>query len=158
MAKNSGHWDETKALGLMVQCQRQGGALTSALRALVDTFGYVDDAAIGPLMHTYARSRAEVLGVISYYEDFRTSPHGRHTIRLCQAEACQAVGARTTTAHACKKTGLALGETSNDGQLTLEGVYCLGLCANGPAALIDGKPAAHLDAAAFDARLAEMSE
>ncbi len=155
---NMTHWDDNKAKAVMTNSHARGAPLTGALRALVDAFGYVDDAAIAPLMQTYARSRAEVLGVISYYDDFRQSSPGRHVIRLCQAEACQAVGARELTAHVCKKTGLALGETTGDGQLTLEPVYCLGLCANGPAADINGKPAAHLDEKSIDAKLAEITK
>lgn len=151
-------WNKKKSFAIIEATFKTGAPLTGALRALVDAFGYVDEAAIAPLMKTYARSRAEVLGVISYYEDFRQSPPGRHVIRLCQAESCQAVGGHELARHACAKTGLKLGETSHNGALTLEPVYCLGLCANGPAALIDGKPAAHLDAQGFDAKLATMNK
>jgi NADH:ubiquinone oxidoreductase subunit E len=149
-------WNETTSRALIEESRAKGETLTGALRALVDVFGYVDEAAITPLMKSFARSRAEVLGVIAYYEDFRNTPPGRQIIRLCQAEACQAVGARELTAHVCAKTGLHLGQTSADGTLTLEGVYCLGLCANGPAAMIDGKPVAELDKDRVDAKLAEL--
>jgi NADH:ubiquinone oxidoreductase subunit E len=149
-------WNETTSRALIEESQARGETLTGALRALVDVFGYVDEAAITPLMQCFARSRAEVTGVIAYYEDFRNKKPGRHIVRLCQAEACQAVGARELTAHVCAKSGLHLGETSADGTLTLEGVYCLGLCANGPAAMIDGKPAAELDKDSLDARLAAL--
>ncbi len=151
-------WNEKKSVAVIEETFKAGASLTGALRALVDTFGYVDEAAMTPLMKTFARSRAEVLGVISYYEDFRQSPPGRHVIRLCQAEACQAVGGRELTRHAQEKTGLALHETSPDGALTLEPVYCLGLCANGPAALIDGQPVAQLNAAALDTKLTGFEE
>ena len=149
-------WNEKTSRALIEETHKRGETLTMALRALVDAFGYVDEAAIAPLMQTFARSRAEVLGVIAYYDDFRTTPPGRHVVRLCQAEACQAVGARELTAHICAKTGLSLGQTSDDGALTLEGVYCLGLCANGPAALIDDAPMAELDKDRLDAKLAAL--
>jgi len=149
-------WNEKTSRALIEETHKRGETLTMALRALVDTFGYVDEAAIAPLMQTFARSRAEVLGVIAYYDDFRTQLPGRHVVRLCQAEACQAVGARELTMHVCEKTGLELGQTSNDGALTLEGVYCLGLCANGPAALIDDTPMAELDTDRLDAKLAAL--
>jgi len=149
-------WSNSKAQTLIKQAQGRGEPLTGALRTLVDTFGYVDEAAFAALMQAFARSRAEVLGVVSWYADFRSRPPGRHIVRLCQAESCQAVGARELTDHACAATGLALGETSADGALTLEGIYCLGLCANGPAGDVDGKPVAMLDENALDARLAEL--
>ena len=151
-------WSDSKAEELIHAAHESGAPLTGALRALADAFGYIDEAAYPALMQAYARSRAEVLGVVSWYEDFRTRPPGRHVLRLCQAEACQAVGARELTAYACSATGLRLGDTSADGALTLEGVYCLGLCANGPAGELDGRPLAELDAAALDARLAEAGE
>jgi formate dehydrogenase subunit gamma len=149
-------WNETTSRALIEETHAKGETLTAALRALVDAFGYVDKAAIAQLMQTFARSRAEVLGVIAYYDDFRTIPPGKHVLRLCQAEACQAVGARELTVHVCAKTGLELGQTSKDGALTLEGVYCLGLCANGPAALIDDVPMAELDRDRLDAKLAAL--
>ncbi len=149
-------WNETKSRALIEETQARGGALTSALRALTDTFGYIDPAAIPPLMQIFSRSRAEVLGVISYYDDFRDTPPGNHVVRLCQAESCQAVGARELTELVCAATGLKLGETSKDGKLTLEAVYCLGLCANGPAAQVDGKPLAELDENKLDAKLAAL--
>ncbi|PHS28191.1 MAG: NADH-quinone oxidoreductase subunit E [Robiginitomaculum sp.] len=149
-------WNEKTSRALIEETHKRGETLTMALRAQVDAFGYVDEAAITPLMQTFARSRAEVLGVIAYYDDFRTTAPGRHVVRLCQAEACQAVGARELTAHMCEKTGLTLGQTSADGALTLEGVYCLGLCANGPAALIDDRPVAELDENRLDTMLDEL--
>ncbi len=147
-------WSDEKAEDLIRAAHTGGAPLTGASRALADTFGYIDEAAFPALMRTFARSRAEVLGVVSWYEDFRTRPPGRHVLRLCQAEACQAVGARELTRHVCDATGLQLGETSADGALTLEGVYCLGLCANGPAGEMDGQALAELDAAALNAKLA----
>lgn len=84
-------------------------------------------------------SRAEVHGVFSFYHDFRDHPAGRHVIRLCRAEACQSVGCEALAAHAEARLGTAFGATSADGKVTLEAVYCLGNCALGPAAMIDGK-------------------
>ncbi len=149
-------WNEEKCRALIEETCAKGQPLTAALRALVDAFGYIDDAALAPLMQGFARSRAEVRSAIAYYDDFSMRPPGRHSIRLCQAEACQAAGARALTAHACAKTGLQPGQTSADGALTLHNVYCLGLCTHGPAALIDGKPVAELDEDKLDAHLAGL--
>jgi formate dehydrogenase subunit gamma len=139
-------WNDQQAIDLIQQAKAGDQALTTAMRNLADTFGYIDDAAIAPLAQTFSRSKAEVVGVLHYYSDFRTQKPGRTVLRICQAEACQAVGATNLTKEVCKQQNLALGETGADGELTLEPVYCLGLCANGPAAEINGTPIAHADA------------
>jgi hypothetical protein len=101
-------------------------------------------------------SRAEVHGVVSFYHDFRTAPAGRHLIRLCRAEACQAMGADRVAAHAQAALGIDWHETTPDGAVTLEPVFCLGLCACAPAALIDGRVVGRVDAARLDALIAEV--
>jgi len=126
------------------------GGLMRALNALQAELGYIDAAATARLAEAFNFTKAEVKGVISFYEDFTTRPRGKHVIRICQAEACQSVGARTLTKHAIEKLGIGLGETTADGRVTLEPVYCLGLCANGPAVMADGKPKARVTVAAFD--------
>ena len=79
-------------------------------------------------------SRAEVYGVVTFYHDFRDAPHGRHVLKLCRAEACQSMGGETRAAPVEAARGIAFGETTADGRVTLEPVYCLGLCACSPAA------------------------
>ena len=90
-------------------------------------------------------SRAEVHGVVSFYHDFRHEPAGRHVMKLCRAEACQAMGADALHQHAQNKLRVGWGETTTDGKVTLEPVYCLGLCACAPSAMIDGKVYGGLD-------------
>ncbi len=90
-------------------------------------------------------SRADVRGIVSFYHDFRSAPPGRHVLKLCRAEACQAVGALALGERLLARLGVAWGGTSTDGSLTVEPAYCLGLCACGPAALLDDKPLALLD-------------
>jgi len=138
-------WNDTQAFEIIQQAKAGDQPLTTALRTLADEFGYIADAAIAPLAKAFSRSKAEVVGVISYYTDFRTQKPGKHILRICQAESCQAVGARALTDAAKQASGLALGETGGDGALTLEPVYCLGLCANGPAIEIDGQAKAEVD-------------
>ena len=84
-------------------------------------------------------SRAEVHGVVTFYHDYRRLPPGRHVLKLCQAEACQAMGSRALTAHVQDRLGVALGGTTPDGRVTLEPTYCLGLCATAPSAMLDGR-------------------
>ena len=118
------------------------GAPISALREVAATLGAIEQAHMETVADVFNLSVAEVRGIVSFYSDLRTEPTGRRHIRLCQAEACQAVGARELTAAAQEKLGIALGETAADGSVSLEAVYCLGLCASGPSAMVDGRPLA----------------
>jgi formate dehydrogenase subunit gamma len=128
----------------------QRGALLPLLHAIQHEIGYVDDAAVPIIASTLNISRAELHGVISFYHDFRRKPAGRHVVKLCRAESCQARGAAMLEAAAEKRFGVAMGETRSDGQVTLEAVYCLGLCAIGPSMLVDERPVARVDGAALD--------
>lgn len=118
------------------------GAPIGALREVVATLGHITPSHMEAAAHVFNLSVAEVRGIVSFYADLRTQPQGRRHIRLCQAEACQAVGARELTAAAQRRLGIALGETAADGSVSLEAVYCLGLCAAGPSAMVDGRPIA----------------
>ena len=102
-------------------------------------------------------SRAEVFGVISFYHDFRREPAGRHVLKLCRAEACQAMGAVPLAERLLGRLGLAWGGCTADGELTVEPTFCLGLCACAPAALLDDEPLARLTPASLDAALAMAS-
>lgn len=113
------------------------GALLPVLHAVQDSVGYVPDDAVPLIAHDLNLSRAEVHGVISFYHHFRTHPVGRHVVRICRAEACQALGARALEAHAKRTLGVDFHETTKDGAITLEAVYCLGNCGCGPSVLID---------------------
>ena len=132
------------------------GATLPILHALQETFGYVDRAAVPMLADAMNLSRAEIHGVVTFYHDFRSEPPGRHVVKLCRAEACQSVGAVELADHAKRVLGVDWHGTTPDGRVTLEPVFCLGLCACGPAALVDDEPVSGMDTAAFDARLAEL--
>lgn len=116
------------------------GGLLPALHAVQDALGYVPAEAVEALAQATNRSRAEVHGVLTYYHHFRDSPPGRNVVQLCQAEACLACGATELAEHASRRLGCDMHATRGDGQVTLEPVYCLGLCASSPAAQINGKP------------------
>lgn len=146
-------WSIARGTEIVAAKAHLAGATLPILHALQDTFGYVDREAVPLIADALNLSRAEVHGVVSFYHDFRERPAGRHVVKLCRAEACQAVGAVALAAHARSSLGIDWHETTPDGRITLEPVFCLGLCACGPSALIDGEPVSGLDAAAFDARL-----
>src|SRR3984957_5780511 len=132
------------------------GALLPILHALQDEFGYIDEAAEPLLAAALNRSRAEIHGVVTFYHDFRHAPAGRHVLKLCRAEACQAAGADALAARAEARLGISLGNTTAGGRITVEAVYCLGLCSVSPSAMIDGKVVARLDAKKLDGLLAEV--
>jgi formate dehydrogenase subunit gamma len=115
----------------------QPSALINALHKLQETFGYVDDAALPMLAKLFNLSRAEVFGVTSFYHDFRRRKPGRYTIKVCQAEACQAMGSEALTSAITQQLGCNFDETSPDGMFTLEKVYCLGNCACSPNIMVD---------------------
>jgi formate dehydrogenase subunit gamma len=133
------------------------GPLLPILHALQNDFGYIDRAAEPIVAAALNISRAEVHGVVTFYHDFRDGPAGRHVLKLCRAEACQAAGGDALAARAEARLGTAFGGTTADGRVTLESVYCLGLCSVSPAAMLDGRIVARLDAAKLDALVAETN-
>ena len=119
--------------------------------------GYVADAVVPVIARALNLSRADVHGVVTFYHDFRRTPAGRHVVKLCRAESCQARGGAAIEAAAAQRLGVAMGETRGDGAVSLEPIYCLGLCAVGPNALVDGRPVARIDGAALDRIAAEVA-
>jgi formate dehydrogenase subunit gamma len=115
------------------------GPLLPALHAVQAALGYVPDEAVGLLAEQFNLSRADVHGVLTFYRDFRTEPAGRTRVRICGAEACQSVGAHDLIAAVVDRLGVPLGATTSDGALTLDEVFCLGNCALGPSASVDGR-------------------
>ena len=117
------------------------GALLPVLHAIQRELGHIPEAAIPQVARGLNLSRAEVHGVIGFYHHFRREPPGRHVLRLCQAEACQAAGGEALAAQAKRTLGCGFHETSDDGAVSLEPVYCLGHCAAAPALMIDANDA-----------------
>ncbi len=149
-------WDAAEAAAIAAGLSGLDGAALPILHALQDRFGHVPEAAVPIVAEALNLSRADVHGVVTFYHDFRRHPPGRHTVKMCRAEACQATGAVALAERAKRALEVDWHGTSADGAVTLEPVFCLGLCAIGPAALVDGEPAAFPDAAALDAVLAEL--
>lgn len=134
------------------------GSLLPILHAVQAEYGYVPQSALPIIAKNLNISRAEVHGVVSFYHDFRETPAGQHVMKLCRAEACQAMGSDGVAAHAQEKLGIDWHETTDDGQITLEPIFCLGLCACGPAAMIDGKLYGRVDALRIDQIIAGVRE
>jgi len=148
-------WDETRGAEIIAEHSKQEGATLVILHALQEAFGYVPEAAIPMLAQALNLSRAEVHGVFTFYHDFRHKPAGRHVLKLCRAEACQAAGGDALAARAEAKLGVSLGHTTADDRVTLEPIYCLGLCATAPSAMLDGRLIGRLDEKRIDALVAE---
>lgn len=134
------------------------GELLPMLHAVQDELGYIPEDSVALIAATMSRSRAEIHGVITFYPYFRLHPvQGRH-LEICRAEACQARGATQLIEHAARQMGLPMGECSADGAVTTTPVYCLGLCAQGPAIMLDGRPHAHVTPARLASLLAEAPD
>jgi formate dehydrogenase subunit gamma len=128
-------------------------ALIEILHEAQTALGFVPEAVIPALANALNLSRAEVHGVVTFYHDFRRTPAGRHVLKLCRAEACQSMGGEAIVKRAEDRLGVACGETSADGRVTLEPIYCLGLCATAPSAMIDGRVVGRMTADRLDALL-----
>ena len=140
--------DLAKAQDIVERHQNIEGGLLECLHAVQQVFGYVPVTTIDLMADGFNLSRAEVHGVISYYHDFKTSPNGRNVVRVCQAEACQAMGSRKLSDHVVKKLGLNVGESNEE--YTLEAVYCFGNCALSPNVEINGRLHARVGQDNFD--------
>jgi formate dehydrogenase subunit gamma len=146
--------DEQTTRDIVAQFNAKPEMLVQILQAIVSRFGWVPQETIRQLADELNLSRADVHGVVEYYHDFRTEEPGKHIVKICQAEACQAMGSRELTEHAKKTLTVGLNDSNDD--VTLEPVYCLGNCACSPAVMIDGKTYGRVDKSRFDALLETM--
>ena len=148
-------WNATRGAEIIAEHIHLEGATLVILHALQEAFGYVPEPAIPMTASALNLSRAEIHGVFTFYHDFRHKPAGRHVLKLCRAEACQAAGGDALAARAEARLGIALDDTTPDLRVTLEPIYCLGLCATAPSAMLDGRVVGRLDNARIDALVAE---
>jgi formate dehydrogenase subunit gamma len=146
-------WNADRANAVIARHSAEEGAMLPVLHALQAVFGCIPPDAVPLVAASLNLSRAEVHGVVTFYHEFRRSPPGRHVLQVCRAEACQAVGGEAVGARLRAALKVDWHGTSADGAVTLEPVFCLGLCASGPAALLDGHPVGRLDTARVDRML-----
>lgn len=151
-------WNAERGAEIVAEHTHLEGATLVILHALQEAFGYVPEPAIPMIASALNLSRAEVHGVFTFYHDFRHKPAGRHVLKLCRAEACQAAGGDALAARAEAKLGVTIGNTTPDERVTLEPIYCLGLCATAPSAMLDGRVVGRLDEARIDALVAEAQQ
>lgn len=134
------------------------GALLPILHGIQDHLGHIPPEAVPEIASELNLSRAEVHGVITFYHHFRQTPPGRHTLQICQAESCQAMGSVALTEHAKKLLGVDFHETTTDQAFSLEPVYCLGNCACSPAIMVDDEVYGRVTPARLEAILNEVKQ
>ena len=132
------------------------GPLLPILHGIQEEFGHVPGESLPVIADLLNLSRAEVHGVVTFYHDYRDHPAGRHVLKLCRAEACQSMGGDEIAAKLQQLLGIGFHETTKDGAVTLEPVYCLGLCACAPSAMLDGEVIGRLDAEKIEEIAAEV--
>jgi formate dehydrogenase subunit gamma len=143
-------YDKTTASGIIAGFDSRPEMLVQILHAFLERFGWISEDAIRQLADELNLSRADVHGVVSYYHDFRTTPPGKHIVKICAAEACQAMGSRNLETHAARLL--------ENQDITVEPVYCLGNCACSPAIMVDGKTYGRVSKERFDEIVANLGE
>jgi len=136
------------------QLKHKPGATLPILHAIQDKVGYIPDSVAPLIAESLLLTRAEVHGVISFYHHFRTTPPGNHTIEVCRAEACQAMGCRSLEAHVKKALGIDYHQTTSNREFSLDPVYCLGNCATAPSIRIDDNIYGRVSPDCFDKLIA----
>jgi formate dehydrogenase subunit gamma len=126
------------------------GGLMPCLHAIQDRVGFIPPESLAHIADAFNLSRAEVHGVITFYHDFRTAPAGRHLLQLCRAESCQAMGSEALESRVKARLNIDYHETTPDGAITLQPVYCLGNCALSPAVMFDGEVYGRVTPERFD--------
>lgn len=148
-------WTVERASEIIAGRAHMEGAVLPILHEMQETFGYVPEAAVPLIAEALNLSRAEIHGTVTFYHDFRKEPPGRRVLKLCRAESCQAAGGDALASRAEEKLGVEMGGTTADARVTLEPVYCLGLCHSSPAAMLDRDVFGLLDAEKLDQLLKE---
>lgn len=154
----SNRWDKSTVASIARELKDQPGALLLILRRLQDELGWVPEECVPILADALNLSRAEVHGVVTFYHDFRHQPPGRHVIRLCRAESCQAMGAVGLARHIKDRLGIDFGQTTADGKITLDAVFCLGNCACSPAMTVDDDIYGRVSTGAIDDLIAALED
>jgi formate dehydrogenase subunit gamma len=147
--------EATAAREIALRYGNRPDALLEILHDLQEELGFVPEAALPALAKSLNLSRAEVHGVVTFYHNYRREPAGRHFIKVCRAEACQSMRGNELVSMIERYLQVKLGQTTADGAITVEAVYCLGNCALSPAIMVDGRLVGRVDPAKFEKIVAE---
>ncbi|NDW03024.1 formate dehydrogenase subunit gamma [Jiella pacifica] len=148
-------YDEGEVAEIIADHAGLEGPMLPILHGIQERYGHVPEAAVRQIAAALNLTRAEVYGVVTFYHDFHKEPRGRHVLKVCRAEACQAAGSDAMAGAFERALGVKFGETTEDGQVTLEAVYCLGLCAAAPSAMLDRRIVGRLNEAKIGALVEE---
>ncbi len=152
-------WDAEKAIEIINSLKSRPGAALPVLHGLNDYFGYVDTTIIPTIADALNLSRAEIHGVLSFYHDFKITPPTGLVVKLCRAEACQAMGSEDLVAHLAAAHGMVPDQIDHvPGTVAVQSIYCLGNCALGPSALVDGVPVGRLSKSRLDALISHKDQ
>lgn len=154
---NQHQWDREQVVALIEELQHKPGALLPILHAIQEAVGYVPADSLALIAEALNLSRAEVHGVVSFYHHFRSTPPGRHTVQICRAESCQALGSRELEAYAKQTLKVDYHQTTADGEITLEPVYCLGNCACSPSVRVGDEVYGQMNTDKLDALVEELT-
>ena len=147
-----------RTLSIVSEMKGLEGPLLPILHEIQAEFGYVPQEALPVIARELNLSRAEVHGVVTFYHDYRDHPTGRHVLKLCRAEACQSMGGDALAERVKALLGIDFHQTTLDGAVTLEPVYCLGLCSTAPSAQIDGELHGRLDTETLSTLIKEVRQ
>jgi len=143
-------WDIGRVQAIIENLKDKPGALLPILHGIQDDLGYVPPDSVPMIARALNLTRADVHGVITFYHYFRETPPGKHTVYLCRAEACQAMGSENLEEHVKKTLGIDYHENTSDGRFSLEPIYCLGNCACSPSIMIDKEVFGRVTSKRFD--------
>ncbi|HUV39447.1 MAG TPA: NAD(P)H-dependent oxidoreductase subunit E [Planctomycetota bacterium] len=131
---------DLKALPEICERHRKSGdSLVMFLQEIQARYGYLPSEVLKAASREIEVPLARLFGLATFYRSFSLTPRGKHEVSVCTGTACHVRGAATILGHIERRLGVAAGETTEDGEVTLIGVNCLGACALGPVMVVDGK-------------------
>jgi len=130
--------DSPEVLGILAKHRRQRGGLIAVLEDIQATYGYLPEEALRTVGDETGRSLVDIYGIATFYHCFTLQRRGRHVVSACLGTACHVRGAPRVVEEFERQLGVKAGQTTPDGEFTLETVNCLGACALGPIVVIDG--------------------
>ncbi len=157
MSEHPVDWQPEQVQAIVADHKQRSGALLPILHAVQDKLGYIPPDSLPLIAEGLNLSRAEVHGVVSFYHYFRSAPVGKHVVQICRAESCQAMGSRSLESYAKSRLNIDYHQTTPDGEITLEPVYCLGNCACSPSVRVGQEVMANMDTKKFDQLLNDLT-
>jgi len=134
-AQTSQYWDSFDAI--MSDYAGDRSQLIPLLQKLQDAYGYLPQDVISRLSERTGIFVSQIMGVATFYSQFRLEPVGENVVKICFGTACHVIGAENIADTICRELGTTLGETTEDRQFTVESVACLGCCSLAPVIMIN---------------------